>query len=295
MIRYPIDFDELERAVDTSRPTWRARAAATIERMWASRPRQFDDSGPSWSEIKTLYIERQSHKCAYCERTLEGEDYGAIEHDIEHYRPKQAVRAWAPDDAYAFELADGNPRGYCMLAYELRNYCAACKTCNSTLKGTCFPIAGRQGRADARDIAALNKLERPLLPYPIGDIDEDPERLITFLGIFPVPRTKSGHRHRRARVTIDLFALARRSELLRGRSELICHIWLLLENAYGDDASDDQRDDARFLLARFQAGSMPHTSCARAFVRLFQNDPETAYAIYKEALEQREPLRPGRG
>src|SRR5690606_34469288 len=116
--------------------------------MRTAKPRRFDDSGPSWSDVKHHYVRLQHHKCAYCERALEAEDFGLIEHDVEHYRPKCAVTVWH-GPGYGFALAHGNRRGYCMLAYELRNYCAACKTCNSARKRDHFPIAGKPGRADA--------------------------------------------------------------------------------------------------------------------------------------------------
>ena len=48
-------------------------------------------------EVKAVYIRLQKNKCAYCERQLTGLDHGgAIEHDLEHYRPKGHVPAWPP-------------------------------------------------------------------------------------------------------------------------------------------------------------------------------------------------------
>ena len=283
MIRYEIDFAALERAIDLEHPTWRARAMASCARMRAGKPRRFDDSGPSWSDIKHFYVRLQNHKCAYCERALEAEDFGLVEHDVEHYRPKCRVTAWV-GPTHGFALGHGNAKGYCMLAYELRNYCAVCKTCNSARKRDHFPIAGKPGRADARDIAKLNAREQPLLPYPLGRIDDDPETIIKFVGFLPVPAYRSGHRSRRARVTIDLFALDQRAELTRGRSMMLRALWLTLQ-ASQSAADEDERRLAREQISNLQSGREPHTACARAFVRLFATNPSVAKAVYAEACE----------
>lgn len=282
VIRYDIDFDELAAAIDAARPSWRTRAKEAVARMWAASPRSFDGSGPSWSEIKTLYIARQAHKCAYCERTLEAEDCGLVEHDVEHYRPKREVAPWS-HDPLGFGVADGNPRGYCMLAYELRNYCVACKTCNSALKRSYFPIEGGPGRADARDITKLNQKERPMIPYPLGRLDEDPERILDFGGFLPKPRFKSGRRYRRAIVTIRLLRLGDRLELLQGRCRVLTALYRVLRAAYGAGSSDEDRADAKTELTVLLSGSQPHTNCARAFCRLFVADPRAARAVYREA------------
>ncbi|MCA9701486.1 MAG: hypothetical protein KC431_28460, partial [Myxococcales bacterium] len=150
----------------------------------------YDDDGPSWSEVKPLFVRLQHDKCCYCERQLEADEDGrGPEHDVEHCRPKRPVKPWpdAPEGVH-----DGASAGYYMLAYSLHNYCAACKTCNSKYKGSYFPIAGQRGRSNAVDPHKLDTRERPLLPYPIGDRDVDPEVLLTFEGIIPTPKVQRG-------------------------------------------------------------------------------------------------------
>jgi hypothetical protein len=279
VIRYDIDFAALEQMIDAEHPTWRRRAAQAVERMRTAKPRRFDESGPSWSDIKHLYVRLQSRKCAYCERDLGG----LIEHDVEHYRPKCAVTAWQRG-SHRHALADGNARGYCMLAYELRNYCMACKTCNSAHKRDRFPIAGTPGRADARDIAKLNAKERPMIPYPLGRIDDDPEAIITFVGFLPVPRQRSGLRRRRAEATIELFGLDRRTELTQGRSRMLRALWLTLRAARSS-ADQAERERAREQIDNMRSGREPHTACARAFVQLFETNPEAARAVFDAACE----------
>lgn len=283
MIRYDIDFAALERAIDIEHPTWRSRATQAVARMRNSKPRRFDDSGPSWSEIKHFYVRLQHHKCAYCERALEAEDFGLIEHDVEHYRPKRAVSVWL-GPAYGFVVGHGSSKGYCMLAYDIRNYCAACKTCNSARKRDYFPIAGKSGRVDACDIPRLNAMERPMIPYPLGRLDDDPEAIIKFVGFLPVPARRAGHRRHRARVTIDLFALDQRTELTRGRSATLRALWQTLQ-AVGNAPNEADRGLARKEIEYLKSGCEPHTACGRAFVRLYEADRVAARAVYEAACE----------
>jgi hypothetical protein len=65
------------------------------------------------------------------------------------------------------------------------------KSCNTPLKSNHSPVAGKHGPTDAD---APEKLagEEAFLIYPTGDIDSDPEDLITFHGIVAVPKVKSG-------------------------------------------------------------------------------------------------------
>ena len=125
---------------------------------------------------------------------------GLIEEDVEHFRPKTAVTPWTPptdiEAALAAEgvtivqPADGSKeRGYKFLAYHPFNYAVACKPCNTVLKANYFPIAGR--RKAARRPPARGT-ERPFLIYPIGDLDNDPENLISWRGCHPQPVSANG-------------------------------------------------------------------------------------------------------
>ena len=86
-------------------------------------------------------------KCAYCERKLESSDYGKIEQDVEHFRPKKMVREWQmpkrlKELGIAAMKVPNDDRGYFLLPYHPFNYAATCKPCNSALKKNYFPIAG---------------------------------------------------------------------------------------------------------------------------------------------------------
>ncbi len=286
MIRYPLDPIDLAAQVEVLVPGWMARAAARTARF-ADVGRYAEQAG-IWSEIKEVYLRLQRSKCAYCERKLEGPPYGAIEHDVEHFRPKNAVKRWPPARwppkrigtggvlRYGFATGDAWPEGYYLLAYALLNYATACKVCNSVLKSNYFPIYGPRGpqQADPRDLAT----EQPLLLYPLGDLDEDPEQALTFNGIVPIPQALDGYRSYRARVTIDFFVLEEREILREERSMGLHLLWGVLEERRRA-RSAVKRAEYQRLVDRLVDGSSAHTNCLRAFNTLYQRDRAAAGEI----------------
>lgn len=246
---------------------------------------------PDWGEVKAVYVlDLQHGKCAYCEKELEtgeldgDENVGAVEQDVEHFRPKNAVDSWEPDLPLGFELRSGAPGGYYLLAYDLWNYCVACKVCNTRYKGTKFPIEGRAARRGASDLAALNRAEKPLLLYPIGDVDDDPEDCIGFEGFQSVARAKSGRRHRRAITTIEFFALNIREALLRQRCDVIVSLHRALLDA-GDETNASRREQGTQTVLHLTSDGSRHANCARSFHALFLEDPKRAYALFRDANE----------
>jgi hypothetical protein len=123
--------------------------------------------------------------------------------------------------------------------------------------------------------------ERPFLIYPLGAVDKDPERLITFDGVLPVPVGRRGHKRRRAEVTIDFFALDRREVLLEERAEGILALYLAL---VGADVVETEAFGA-LMVARMTSSRAPHTACMRAFRDRFQADEDGAEAIAQAALD----------
>ncbi len=170
-------------------------------------------------------------KCAYCERKLESVRYGAGEQDVEHFRPKKGIRPWrAPvslrDAGITITDPVGVDRGYYLLAYHPCNYAAACKPCNSALKRDYFPIAGAFQIAGGDPEALQDEL--PLLIYPLGTFDTDPEHLIEFYGLTPRPVVEEGHARCRALTTLTFFHLADpigRKNLYRERGLILCALF----------------------------------------------------------------------
>lgn len=278
MVRYPISKSELRNRISKVSPTWLARAEGAKKKFKANK--KFIKKGsPNWSDIKPVYMKLQYSKCAYCETKIEG----AISNDIEHYRPKNPVKKWK-DHNLEFSIKQGALKGYYMLALGPWNYCTSCKYCNSTLKSNRFPIVGKPGNGSEDDIKLLDRKEKPLLLYPLGKQDTDPEKIITFNGIFPVPVRKSGHLFQRARATIRFFQLdVEREILIRQRYAIIKSLWRAFEDLSSNDAS--KRKDATLDIRDMISLKASHASCARAFVALFKSNQAEAQAVYQQARE----------
>lgn len=286
MIRYAISLEELRIRIEAEAPGWLGLAAQRTDRF--RRAGRYDEVSGIWSRIKAVYMRLQHCKCAYCERRLAAEDFGgAIEHDLEHYRPKGPVPAWpseriAAERGISYRFATGTPfpEGYHLLAYHILNYATACKKCNSPLKASFFPVSGPRG-AQSDDPASLRG-EAPFLPYPLGDLDDDPEEILTFDGINPVPRVRRGPRSRRARVTIDFFELDEREELWQGRAGVIVKLFLALR--VQEEATDRRAlDIASRAVATLLSPAGEHTNCARSFRRLYDRDRTRAVDIAERA------------
>jgi len=232
--------------------------------------------GGIWSEVKSVYTTRQKGKCAFCERLLGAHELSSVEFDVEHFRPKNAVKAWPPQDLIdELELPADFPRskrkgrGYRMLAYHHLNYASSCKTCNSRLKGSYFPIAGRHSFA-GQNPATMSKSEKPYLIYPLGNFDSDPEELITFEGYEAVPRRHlKGHDLDRARVSIAFFRLnGERDDLYLLRAKQLDSVRdkIGLLNAAKNEKARQQKWDE---ICRLADEANPHAGCVRAFIRLY--------------------------
>lgn len=287
MVRFETNLETITSQVTAFKDTWPSRAAERTAQFIAAG--KFNDAAPIWSEIKAVFIRLQHQKCAYCERPLPGEEFGAGEYDLEHYRPKGRVQVWpTPNDdlRYRFSTGEANAHGYYWLAYDLGNYAVACKSCNSGLKLDRFPVAVARGSAVA-NVNALNESEQPLLIFPIGAGDENPRDLIGFIGAVPYTKLKRGRRSRRARVTIDFFHLAdpKREELFRDRFELIRSLWGQIKIANDSNASSEEQQDAKLMLEVLCSARSPHSSCAAAFVELYTQNPIKAFDIASEAAK----------
>jgi hypothetical protein len=264
MIRYRISRVALIARIRRRAPGWLDEAkdrTATFRKL----KRYSEPPPPSWSRLKAIYTAIQNRKCAYCERKLASH---SIEHDLEHYRPKSRVRRWrARNDAA--NLGEDLACGYYLLAYDPLNYLVACKTCNTPYKSSYFPILG--SRAKTTSAAALRK-ERAVLPYPLGSISDDPERIIGFFGIVPMAVADKGPRATRAKITIEFLGLDERDELNEERALMLTVVDLLLRS--GDSS-------AKRMLRQLRSGTEGHTACVRSFLRLHATDPALAEQVIK--------------
>ncbi len=286
MIRYAVSEAELRSAITEVDKKWFTNTAAVIARL--PSPPESSDFKPLWSKIKGIYIEMQNSKCCFCEKPLEGK----IEQDVEHFRPKAEVKPWTvPSQLLAEGVtvqqpADGSSEpGYSQLAYSPFNYAMSCKTCNSTLKKNYFPIEGTRDTA-ATDPAQMDG-EKSLLIYPIGVTDVDPEELIEFEALSPVPRSASGFKHRRALVTIELFRLddsSGRKPLFKERAALVRLLFLELEG-HATAKTVHRREKHGKAIEALTSPHAPFTNCLRSFERLYRTDQARAEEIAEACVK----------
>jgi hypothetical protein len=287
MIRYSISRKKLEKRIEQQCPGWLADAKSRTAKFKKSK--KYDEKKSIWSKVKTVYMKLQGNaKCAYCERMLEPEQYGKVESDVEHFRPKRTVSKWSSAcPAVAITPTSSKMNGYYLLAYHPLNYALACKPCNSALKANAFPIA-KKYRVSGADPATLTRSEKPFLIYPIGCVDVDPEKVITFNGANPVPVFKHGHKRDRALINIEFFALDDvygRSNLAHNRKFLIMALYAQLKISKMGP-SPGERAIASGVVRAFTQSAAPHANCMRSFCRLYGSDPVEAKAVYDKICKQ---------
>lgn len=277
MRRYPIDRQKLIGLINNERPTWIGRARTRTDQYLQSQ--DYTGGNEFWGEIKKVYIDLQHEKCAYCETKLQGFRFASKVHEVEHFRPKQSVKAWpnpSVDHLAGFvppcSTGAASAVGYYALSYHPFNYAIACTRCNSTLKSNYFPIRGVRdpGGVDPTHMAD----EDALLLYPISDIDDDPADLITFDGVLAVPRTASGTAYERAVVTIRFFQLNHEDLAIR-RASILAPLWLNLETlASNPPAAITQ--EVRRAIDRACSPQSEFSACMNAFRERFDADREGA-------------------
>jgi len=280
MIRYDTDLAQLTNKVNALKKTWMTDAAKRTAAFKTAG--KYTEAKGNWSAIKDVYVTLQHTKCAFCERALESKK----EMDIEHYRPKNGVKEWpVPKDlqpeAFTFVKVPAGGAGYHLLPYHLQNYAIACARCNSDIKSNMFPIKGTYQTA-GDDPVKLNKKEKPYLIFPIGQLDSDPEELIDFQGIVPMPKMKKGALgYERARVTIAFFKLADynlRKELFRGRAEAIVKIGTTYRLLLTKGIPKNIKDDCEAVLAMETSAVQLHAACRRAYLALWKTKAKRATA-----------------
>lgn len=239
----------------------------------------------------------QGNKCVYCERQLLGiGGKAAIEHDMEHFRPKGRVTDWYPDALRALAefsgvntLGGAASGGYYQLTYHPLNYAAACKRCNSALKIDRFPVLGSRTLGGCSPAACAS--ENSLLVYPIGSGDVDPETLIEFYGPLPRPKPAGGRARQRALAIIQFFELDA-PELVMMRAERLIVLFLALRATETDPTPKFRRTAARVVMLS-QSEHAPFANFARCFVRLYRSDPDRAQDLYENCVGLVDSFRGG--
>jgi hypothetical protein len=289
MIAYRVTQTELEALIEAEAPGWMHRAAKRIDEF--RQKGCYDETNSIWSEVKAVYMRLQGEsKCAYCERKLERVDFGRVEQDVEHFRPKGNVRDWKLPQSLKNEgvrttKVPAKNHGYYLLPYHPFNYSTTCKPCNSALKKDYFPIAG-QYDLTGEDPAKLAR-EKPLLISPIGDFDDAAEQLIRFYGVSPQPASPNGYQRQRALVTIEFFKLddeSKRKNLLRERAIVIVALYPQLEKLMSG-GTGPAKTMAQKLVDGFTSQKSAHTNCARSYRDLFNQNRTAATALFEMAVK----------
>jgi hypothetical protein len=128
--------------------------------------------------------------------------------------------------------------------------------------------------------------EKPLLVNPVGDFDDDPASLIAFNGLSPKACGDTAYKRHRGLVSIKFFRLDdhRRKYLFRERATLIVSLYSFLEHTE-TATTQAKRSVYEGLVKAYKKRSSPHTSCARSFCELFQQDRNEADEIFQLAAE----------
>jgi len=271
----------LESLIENHKPGWIQRATDRTEEYKLAG--KVTPKSHIWSEIKEVLMKIQGNKCAFCERELEGVAYGKGAIDVEHFRPKNNVRKWKVSQEYEklgipLTAPQKNVGGYYLLTYNIMNYTIACGPCNQAIKSDIFPILGAYN-TKMEDPISESSDEKPLLIYPIGNIDQDCEELIEFVGAVPKTKSNKEEDFRRGITTIQFFSLSdanTRGILFKERSELIVILGALLIGIPVNGQSEA-------IIQKFMSDTSKHANCARSFVRLFNTNPVKAKTIFEEA------------
>jgi hypothetical protein len=283
VIRIHVSEDHLHASIEGVSPGWHAKKKK------------------AWSDVKPVYLALQSNLCAYCEAPRDFVRAEVAELDaaprekdgefaVEHFRPKGATSRW-PDASAKRRLEGagvdvlavraGRASGYGKLRFSPWNYVASCYTCNSTLKANRFPIAGAATAPKGPDrlhIEALNDRERPLLLFPLGDLDEDPEAVIGWNGVMPVPKRRRDAADARGAVTIVFFRLdgVGRPRLLEARFRQLATLLALLKI----------EADVSLVLK-----TEPFRACMRAYHARWLEDPEAAAQLFLAQSDEIDVIR----
>jgi len=109
LIRYDFKQADLTAEIVASDPRWFEKALTRTKKF--QKLGRFEEKSSIWSKTKPAFMRLQMNKCVFCERQFENPEYGTIEFDVEHFRPKSSVEPWPdatrhPTLTYAFLITN---------------------------------------------------------------------------------------------------------------------------------------------------------------------------------------------
>ena len=186
------------------------------------------------ADVRGALYAQQGRACAFCGRELPEGDRG----DVEHFRPKG-------------KLSENNQHGgYWWLAYEFDNYVLSCRTCNSTHKGSRFPLRTANAVWVTYETRSRLANEARLLLDPGVDPMEEliqVEWQSRLCKVLPAA-TISGVQRKQVQGMIDFFKLNVRHQLVRERFNMA-----KLANKLIDE---EKLDEASLLAVRYRPQSL---------------------------------------
>lgn len=205
---------------------------------------QFDRDIYADKTVKNGLLQAQHKKCCYCERKFRANSPGAVE----HFRPKGAVR---PESGKRMLFP-----GYYWLAYSWNNLLVSCEFCNSSYKGSLFPLTDENARARSHHDEV--KVETPIF---IDPTTEDPKDHIRFRG------AEVGHLTDRGLRTIKGLGL-RRDDLEDARAEVFERLEVLcsLIEDLKDQVQSPKVERARRLLNKATQPEAEFSAMMRDFL-----------------------------
>ena len=206
-VHKPRTPQKLARGEALTRRDCEAYEANRVDFENGTRKFQFKPNIYGHGTVRRVLKNAQKGKCCYCEAKSFGPSAPA---DVEHYRPKGAVRQ---DEQSGAVLP-----GYFWLAYSWENLYLCCQICNRSNKGNFFPLKdpAKRARSHADNLAK----EEPLILDP-GGLD-DPRKHIRFHKEIASGLTEVG------RNTIQVIGL-NRPELAEARLHRLAELERLLK------------------------------------------------------------------
>ena len=246
-VRKPRAPAGLERGTGLTEENCAAYVAHGSDYLNGKRKFEFNRSIYGHESVKSLLKKAHHSKCCYCEGKFEAHAFG----DVEHYRPKGAVR----QDRNSATLYPG----YYWLAYSWRNLFYVCRICN-TRKSSFFPLADPAKRARSHTDNLAH--ECPLILDPGGP--DDPRNHIGFQGELASGTTKAGNSTIRA-LELNRNELGEaRLHRLKVLQTLLCIISVLDGNQHGE--AEELLEKSRLKLCNAVEPVAEYSSMAADFL-----------------------------
>jgi hypothetical protein len=225
---------------------WVKRASAERTKCLAAHKagHAYEFNDRIWGYLKGFFLKTAfNDKCGYCESYVEVVMTGAAD----HYRPKKRVSVRGSPPVMC---GKNEHPGYYWLAYEWRNLIPACNKCNTSGKGTQFPVKNVHGCSPTSTIDDLDRDEDPLLLNPHREGGND----VLLFDERGKVTARDGSKNEKGLKSIDVYNLDR-EPLQTARQEAQELAWTRWSKAYAD------RDRAKMkeVLDKYGCGMAPYS------------------------------------